>query len=106
MREKEQVEALEALLGPEDVDVDLRRILKEAKRRARAQDLRNLQLERHELSGDGLVRMDQIQKSAMDTRFVGLCKRWMVASKLGTASETDDSRLEPRWKKGDRRSGR
>ena len=28
---KVQVEALEALLGPEDVDVDLRRILKEAR---------------------------------------------------------------------------
>ena len=30
-RVKVQVEALEALLGPEDVDVDLRRILKEAR---------------------------------------------------------------------------
>ena len=40
----------------------------------------------------------------METRFVGICKRWMVASKLGTASATDDSRLEPRRKKGDRRS--
>ena len=28
---KAQIEAFEALLGPEDVDVDLRRILKEAK---------------------------------------------------------------------------
>ena len=28
---KVQVEAIEALLGPEDVDVDLRRILKEAR---------------------------------------------------------------------------
>ena len=50
--------------------------------------------------------MGQVQKSTMETRFVGLCKRWMVTSKLGTASGTDDSRLEPRCKKGDRRSGR
>ena len=97
---KVQVEVLEALLGPEDVDVDLRRILKEARDEQGAQDLRNLQLERHELLGGGLVQMGQIQKSSMETRFVGLCKRWMVASKLGTASGTDDSRLEPRMKKG------
>ena len=40
--------------------------------------------------------MGQIQKGTMETRFVGLCKRWMVASKLGTPSGTDDGRLEPR----------
>ena len=88
---KVQVGALEALLGPEDVDVDLRRILKEARDE---QDLRNLQLKRHEFSGGGLVKMGQIQKSTMETRSVGLCKRWM-ASKLGTAPGTADSRLEP-----------
>ena len=43
--------------------------------------------------------MGQVQKSTMETRFVGLCKRWMVTSKLGTASGTDDGRLEPRCKK-------
>ena len=43
--------------------------------------------------------MGQMHKSTMETRFVGLCKRWMVASKLGTASGTDDSRLEPRGKR-------
>ena len=41
----------------------------------------------------------QGQKSAMETRFVGLYKRWMVVSKLGTVSGTDDSRLEPRGKR-------
>ena len=40
--------------------------------------------------------MRQMQKSTVETRFVGLCKRWMVASKLGTVSGTDESRLEPR----------
>ena len=40
--------------------------------------------------------MGQIQQSTMETRFVGLCKRWMVASKLGIVSGTDDNRLEPR----------
>ena len=53
-----------------------------------------------------MVQMGQIQKSTMETRFVGLCKRWMVAITLGTVSGTDDSRLKPRCKKGDRRSGR
>ena len=37
-----EVEELEGLLGPEDVDVDFRRILKGAKR---AQDFRNFPLE-------------------------------------------------------------
>ena len=46
--------------------------------------------------GGGVVQMGQIQKSTMKTRFVGLCRRWMVASKLGTASGTYDRRLEPR----------
>ena len=49
--------------------------------------------------------MGQIQKSTMETRFVGLCKRWMVASKLGTDSE----QMTVGWSqdgKGDRRSGR
>ena len=40
--------------------------------------------------------MGLIQSSTMETIFVGLCKRWMVASKLGIVSGTDDSRLEPR----------
>ena len=43
--------------------------------------------------------MGQTQKSTMETRFAGLCERWMVASKLGAASGTDDSRLEPRGKR-------
>ena len=88
---KVRVEELEELLGPEGVDVDLKRILKEAR------DEQGLRIfERHELPGGGLVDMGQIQKSTMETRFVGLGKRWIVASKLGTVSGTDDSRLEPR----------
>ena len=43
-----------------------------------------------------MVEIGQVQKSAVETRFDGICKRWMVASKLGTASGADDSRLEPR----------
>ena len=42
---KVRVEELEGLLGPEDVDVDFRRILKEARDEKRAQYFRNLQLE-------------------------------------------------------------
>ena len=44
--------------------------------------------------------MGQIEKSTIETRFVGLCKRWMVASKLETALGTDDSRLKPRGTNG------
>ena len=40
---KVRVEELEGFLGPENVDVDVRRILKEA--RERAQDFRNLWFE-------------------------------------------------------------
>ena len=43
--------------------------------------------------------MGQAQKSTMETRFVGPCKRWMVASKHATVSGTDDGRLEPKMKK-------
>ena len=39
--------------------------------------------------------MGQIQKRAMETRVVGICKRWMAAGSPGT----DDSRLEPRGKR-------
>ena len=42
---KVRVEELEGLLGPEEVDVDFRRIVKRSKRRKRAQDFRNFQLE-------------------------------------------------------------
>ena len=62
-----------------------------SKRRARAQDLRNFRLQRHELLGGGLVQMGQIRKSAVETRVVGICKRWMAAASPGTA----DSQLEP-----------
>ena len=42
-----------------------------------------------------MVQMGQIQKSTMETRFVGICKGMMVARRPGTA----DSRLEPNRKK-------
>ena len=35
----------------------------------------------------------------METRFVGLCKRWMVANKPGTASRTNKSRFGEKMKK-------
>ena len=42
---KVQVEGLESLLGPEDVDVDFRRILKEARDERERKFLRDLQFE-------------------------------------------------------------
>ena len=67
---KVSVEELEGFEGPEDVDVDFRRVLKEA-RRERAQDFRNGM----SFLVAGWSRWDKIQqKSAMDTRFVGICK--------------------------------
>ena len=95
---KMQVEALEALLGPEDVDVDLRRILKEGK------DLQGRMIFETFSSNDmrflvAEVQMGQIKKSAMETRSVGFRKRWMVASKLETVPGTADCRLEPNCKK-------
>ena len=60
---KVQVEALEASLGPEDADVDLRRILKEAR------DERG----RH-IFETSFLQMGRVQKSTMETRFVGICK--------------------------------
>ena len=68
-------EDLDDLLGPEDVDVDFRRILKEA----RDERGRNI-LET--FSSDGLSdflvaewsRWDTLQMGAIETRFVGICK--------------------------------
>ena len=95
-----EVEELEDLRGPEDVDVDFKRILKEA----RDERGRNIF---ETFNSDGLsdflvVEIGQVQKSAMDTRFVGLCKGRMVARRPGTA----DSRLQPNRQKGDGCSGR
>ena len=71
---KVQVEALEDLLGPEDVDVDFRRILKEAR------DERGRKVF-ETFSSDDLSFLvaewsgwDKYKKSAMETRFVSLCK--------------------------------
>ena len=65
--------------------------LERSKRRKRTTYFGDFRLGRHELPGGGVVQMGQIQKSNMETRFVGLCKRWMAARSLGTA----DSQLEP-----------
>ena len=70
---KVRVEESEGLLGPEDVDVDFRRILKEAR------DERGRKIF-ETISSDDLsllvVKMGQVQKSAKETRFVGICKAW------------------------------
>ena len=73
---KVEVEELEDLLGPEDVDVDFRRIPKKKKnkRRKRTQNFRDFQLGWPELHGGRVVEMGQIQKSVMVTRVVGICK--------------------------------
>ena len=76
-----RVEEFEGLLGPKDVDVD----------QGTKEDFRNLQL---------LVEMGQIQKNAMETRVVGICKRWMAAGRPLTPS------WSPIEKKGDGCSGR
>ena len=93
---KVQVEALEALLGPEGVDVDLRRILNEARDEQGRRIFETFSSNDMSFLVAEWSRWGQIQKSTTETRFVGLCKRWMVTSKLVTASGTDDSRLEPR----------
>ena len=76
--------------------MDLRRILKEAK------DERGRHI--FEIFGSNDMsflmaewsRWVKYNRAPWETRFVGFCKRWMVASKLGTVSGTDDSRLQPR----------
>ena len=92
---KVQVAALEALLGPEDVDVDLGRIVKEARDEQRRRIFETFGSNDMSFLVAEWSRWEK-QKSTRETRFVGLCKRRMVASKLWTVSGTDDSRLEPR----------
>ena len=71
---KMRVEELEELLGPEDVDVDFRRILKEAgdERGRKIFDI---------FSSDDLSflvaewsRWDKYKRAPVATRFVGICK--------------------------------
>ena len=103
---KVQLEALEDLLGPDDVDVDLRRILKEARdERGRnifetfgSDDMSFLVVEWSRW--DKYKRAPWRQDSSASAR-----DGWWQAS-LGQSRGTGDSRLEPRWKKGDSRSGR
>ena len=73
---KVEVEELEDLLGPEDVDVDFRRILKEARdeRGCEILDFQHGWSER--IPGGRSVAMRQVQKKmewTMETKFVGLC---------------------------------
>ena len=42
-----------------------------------------------------MVEMGQVQKSAVETRIVGICKRWMATGSPGTA----DSQFEPNGKR-------
>ena len=91
---KVRVEEMEGLLGPEDVDVDFRRILKEARDERGRKTFDTFSSDDSSLLVAEWSRWDQVQKS-METRVVGI---W--ASKLGTASGTNDSRLEPRYWKG------
>ena len=93
---KVQVEALEDLLGPDDVEVDLRRILKEVRDgRGRhifqtfgSKDVRFLVAE--------WSRWDKYKRASwrQDSSASGRDERWQAS--LGQPSGTDDSRLEPR----------
>ena len=76
--------------------MDFRRILKEARDERGSKVFEKISSNDMSFLVADWSQMGQIQKSAMETRFVGICKRWMVARKLGTASGTDDGRLEPR----------
>ena len=75
-----RVEELEGLLGPEEVDVDSRRILK------RAKDERGRNIVETFSSNDKsfLVaewsRWDKYKRAPWTSRFVGICK-WLVAAR-------------------------
>ena len=97
---KVQFEALEPLLCPEDVDVDLTRILKEARYEQGRRNFETFCSNDMSFLVADWSRWDNLQKNTMETRFVGLCKRWMVASKLRTVSGTEDRRVGAKLKKG------
>ena len=59
---KVQFEASEDLLGPDDLEVDLRRILKEARDDRGRNIFETFGFEGLELPGGGVVQMEQIQK--------------------------------------------
>ena len=94
---KVRVEELEDLSGPEDVDVDLRRILKDA-RDERGRTIFEIfgSNDMSELLGGGVVQMGQIQRAPwkQDRRLL----QEMDGGKQAWDSlrNRDDSRLEPR----------
>ena len=100
---KVQVEELEDLLGPEDVDVDFRRILKEAR------DERGRKIF-ETFSSDGLSdflvaewsRWDKYKRAPWRQDSSASASKGWWRENPGTA----DSRLEPNRKKGDGCSGR
>ena len=85
---KVQFEASEDLLGPDDMEVDLRRILKEARDDRGRNIFETFGFEGLELPGGEVVQMGQIQRSTIETRFVSLSARdgwWQVS--LGQSQE-------------------
>ena len=83
----------------EVVDVDLRRILKEAKDEQGRKIFETFSSNDVSFLVADWSRWDKYKKAPMETRFVGFCKRWMVASKFGTAAGTAGSWLEPNGKR-------
>ena len=87
---KVEAEELEDLLSPEDVGGDLRRILKEARDERGRKIFETFSSDDLSFLVAGWSRWDKYKKSTTETRFVGLCKRWMAARSPGTV----DSQLE------------
>ena len=87
---KVQVEALEELLGPEDVDVDFRRVLKEARDDQGRKILETFSSKDRSFLVAERSRCDKYKRAPWRQH---LCKRWMVASKLDRPG-TADSRLD------------
>ena len=75
---KVEVEKLEGLLGPEDVDVYSRRILGEARDEGGRKVFEIFETFSSDDLSNFLVaewsRWDKYKKSTMETRFVGICK--------------------------------
>ena len=71
---KVRVEELEGLLGPEDVDVDFKRILKEARNERGRNVFETFSSDDMSFLVAECSRWDKYKKSVMETRFVGFCK--------------------------------
>ena len=81
---KVKVEELEILLGPEDVDVDFRRILKEARDERRRKIFDTFSSDDLSL----LVAQWSSTKEHHGDKIRRICKRWMVASMGQTEEQT------------------